>query len=222
MTIDHLSEFLVRFQTLPLQTCAPVLEESPRRGLTLIIPELIKGLLKHVSGVQALVGSQQRLEGMPAFQGKVLAIGQHRVLLAFDITAIAATKPRVLALSYFIERLAQMTHDAELVKQNCRLWRCGEGSVTKWLPHIHHRQANARAVLLAQPVLELLHARLRAILATEPDRSAADGPRPATQIARHDTIGVTLLDRYLVDTDGLGSWRPRFGKLRTHVLHVQR
>src|SRR6516162_10363975 len=30
MTIDHLGEFLIRWEPLPLEACAPILEETPR------------------------------------------------------------------------------------------------------------------------------------------------------------------------------------------------
>ena len=88
--------------------------------------------------------------------------------------------------------------------------------VAKRLPHVHHRQANAAALLLAQPVVELRHARLGAVLAAEPDRA------PANQIAHHDAVGVALADRDLVDADRLGAGRARLGQLRPHVLLLQR
>ena len=99
-----------------------------------------------------------------------------------------------------------------------RIAACGAravGHVAKRLPHVHHRQANAPALLLAQPVVELRHARLRAVLAAEPDRA------PANQVAHHDAVGVALADRDLVDADRLGSWRARLGQLRPHVLLLQ-
>jgi hypothetical protein len=51
VTLDHLREGLVRFQTLPFQLSAPVLEELPRPGLAGVIPKLAEGLLQQVSSV---------------------------------------------------------------------------------------------------------------------------------------------------------------------------
>jgi hypothetical protein len=103
----------------------------------------------------------------------------------------------------------------ELVKQDRRLRRTREGGIAKRLPHIHHRQTNAPALLVSQPVIELRHARLRAVLATEPDRAVAN------QIAHHDAVGVALLDRDLVDADRLGARCTRPRELRTQVLLLQ-
>ena len=88
MPINHLGEFLVRFKPLPLQTGAPVLEESPRPGFTVVIPELTEGFLQQISRVQALVRHQQRLEGLPAFKGEILAVRKQRVFLTFDEAAV--------------------------------------------------------------------------------------------------------------------------------------
>src|SRR6266581_1800602 len=197
MSINHLSEFLVGFQALPLQARAPVLEESPRPPFALVVPELAEGLLEQVCRVQALVGRQQRLERLSAFQGKVLVTREQRVLLPLDVPAVLAAEPRVLALSYLVERFSQVAHDVELVKEDRRLRRSRKGYIAKRLPHIHHRQANAPALLVSQPVIELRHARLRAILAAEPDRATAN------QIAYHAAVGMALADRNLVDADGL-------------------
>ena len=96
-------------------------------------------------------------------------------------------------------------------------WRCETASTVKVaMPHGHHRQAYTRRFPLAQPVVELPHARFRAILPAEPDRTTPD------QIAHHNTVGVAPLDRYLVDTDGLRSWLAGLGQLRRHVLLLQR
>ena len=125
-------------------------------------------------------------------------------------------KSRVLGLAHLVERFAQVAHDVELVEQDRRLRRTCRGDVAKRLPHVHHRQANAAGLLRAQPVVEQRHARLRAVLAPEPDRA------PSNQIAHHDAIGVALADRDLVDADRLGSGRARTGQLRPHVLLLQR
>src|SRR5487761_2409344 len=216
MPINHLSEFLVGFETLPLQARAPVLEETPCPALTLVVPELAEGFLEQVRRVQALVGRQQRLERLPAFQGQVLVTREQCVFLSFDVATILAAEPRVLALSYLVERFSQVAHDVELVKQDRGLRRTRKGCIAKRLPHIHHRQPNATALLVSEPVIELRHARLRAILAAEPDRAMAN------QVAHHDAVGVALADRDLVDADRLGSGRARADELRLHVLLLQR
>src|SRR6516164_8258253 len=65
----------------------------------------------------------------------------------------------------------------------------------KRLPHIHHSEANTRALRLAKPGVELRHAGFRSVRAAKPDR-----PTPQ-KIADHDPIGMTLADRNLVDPD---------------------
>src|SRR5258708_23504545 len=123
MTINHLSELLVGFESLPLQARAPVLEEAPRPALTLVVPELTEGLFEKVGGVQALIRRQQRLEGLPAFQGEILAMREQGVFLSLDEAPIAATEPRVFALAYLVEGFSQVAHDVELVKQDRRVRR---------------------------------------------------------------------------------------------------
>ncbi len=95
----------------------------------------------------------------------------------------------------------------------CGAWRLG--GVAERLPHVHHGQANPRALLGPQPLEELVHARLGAILAAEPDRP------PPDQIADHDAVGVALPDRDLVDADHLRRRRPRPPQLLPHVLLLE-
>ena len=109
-----------------------------------------------------------------------------------------------------------MADDMELVEQNRRLRRMRIRRQTKRLPHVHDGKANARTLLLAEPGVELAHARLRAVLAAEPDRS------PAHKVADHDPVGVAFADRNLVDADHLRTGRARALELGFHVLHVQR
>ena len=84
MSINHLREFLVWFQTLPLQAGAPVVEEFSRPALALVVPELTEGFFKQVRRVQSLVGRQQSLQGALAVQVEILPVRQQRVLLALD------------------------------------------------------------------------------------------------------------------------------------------
>ncbi len=98
-------------------------------------------------------------------------------------------------------------------RRRLRRMRCGR--VAKRLPHIHHRQADAARLLLAQPVVELRHTRLGPVLAAEPDRPSAD------QVAHHDSIGMAPADGDLVDAYGLRPRRASLGQLRRHVLLLQ-
>src|SRR6266581_577578 len=96
MSIDHLGEFLVGFESLPLQACAPVLEESPRPAFAFVVPELTKGLPEQVRHIQPLVRRQHLLERPPSRQREVRAMREQRVLLALDVAAIPAAESAVL------------------------------------------------------------------------------------------------------------------------------
>ena len=216
MPIDHLGKLFIRCEPLPLQARAPVLEEAPRPALALVVPKLAEGFLQNVGRVQALVRRQQQRERSLALQAKVLVACEKRVFLSLDEAPTFAADPRVFGLADLVERLAQMAHDVKLVEQDRRLRRPFARRVAKRLPHVHHRQANAVALLLAQPVVELRHARLRAILPAEPDRP------PADQVAHHDTVAMALADRDLIDADRLGPRPARESELGLHVLLLQR
>src|SRR5437879_9234917 len=115
MTIDHLREFLIRLEPLPLQARAPVLEEASGPSLAFVAPQLAEGLLENIGRVEPLVGRQQRLQRLPAVEREVLLARQQRVFLALDVAPLAARKPRILALANRIQGLAQMPDDMELV-----------------------------------------------------------------------------------------------------------
>lgn len=76
MTLNHFGKFLVRLQALPLQAGFPVLEETPRPHLALVIPQLAKRFFQQVCRVQPLVRRQQSLQGTPAVQGQILVAGK--------------------------------------------------------------------------------------------------------------------------------------------------
>src|SRR5208282_5424566 len=97
-----------------------------------------------------------------------------------------------------------------------RLRRMRIARQTKRLPHVHDGEAKARTLSLAEPGVEPAHARLRAVLAAEPDRPAA------RKVADHDPVAVTLADQNLVDADHLRTRRARALELGLHVLPVQR
>ena len=106
MPIDHLGELFKRFEPLPLQAWAPVLEEAPRPALALVVPELAEGFLQNVSRVQPLVRRKQRFQRLAPLGAQILVMREERVLLALDEPTFLALEPRVLRLAYRIERLA--------------------------------------------------------------------------------------------------------------------
>ena len=216
MTLDHCGELLVGFQALPLETGLPILEETPCPAFALVAPQLAEGLLEQVGGVQPLVGCQQGLEGLPAVQGQVLPAAQQDIFLALEVAPFLALKPGVFGLAHLVQGVVEVPHDVKLVEQGRSLRRPLLGGVAKRRPHVHYRQPDAADLLLAQPVIELVHGFLRAILAPEPQGPASD------QIAHHDAIGVALANRDLVDTDGLGRRCAGPRQLGCHVLLVQR
>jgi len=216
MTLDHLGELLVGLESLPLQACAPVVEEAPRPSLALVVPELAEGLLEQVGRVQAFVGRQEFPEVHATGCREVLPVRQQRVLLALDEASVPAREPRVLGLAHLVERLAEVAYDVELVEENRRLRCVRVRGIAKRLPHVHHRQANATALLVPELLVEHCHALLGSVLAAEPDRA------PSNQVAHHNAVGVPLANRDLVDADGLGTRCSRLGQLRLHVLLFQR
>src|SRR3954451_25090886 len=173
MTIDHRGELLIRFEPLPFEACTPVLEEAPGPALAFVAPQLAEALLENIGRVEPLVGCQQRLQRLLAVEREVLLARQQRVFLAFDVATLAARKPRIFALANRIQGLTQMADDMELVEQNRGLRCLRVGRQTERPPHVHDRKANATTLLRAEPVIELAHARLRTVGASEPDRSAA-------------------------------------------------
>ena len=215
MTIDHLGELLVGTQTLPFKGGAPVLEEAPCPALAFVAPELTEGLLQQVCDVQALVGGKERLQRLAAFQSEILPVREQGVLLPLDEAALLSREARVFALAHLVQRLAQMAHDVELVEEDRRLRGVAGGGIAKRFPHVHDGQPDMLSFPLAQPLVELRHARLGAILTAEPDRTAAN------EVAHHDPIGMALADRDFVDADHLRPWPPRLGELRAHVLLLQ-
>jgi hypothetical protein len=170
MPVDHRGEFLVRREPLPLQARAPVLEEASCPTLALVAPQLAETLLENIGRVEPLVGRQQCLQRPLAVKREVLLAREQGVFLALDVAPVAALQPRVLALADRIQSLAEMAHDMELVEQNRGLRRMRLRRQAERLPHVHDGKANARTLALAEPGVELPHARLRAVLAAKPNR----------------------------------------------------
>ena len=103
----------------------------------------------------------------------------------------------------------------ELVEEDAGLGSMGLGRGSKRLPHVHDSHSNTLAFPGPQPLEELVHARLGAILAAKPD-----GP-PSYQVTHDDPVGVPLPGRDLVDADHFRSWRPGSSELLLHVLLLE-
>src|ERR1019366_1298010 len=215
VSLDHVGEVFVGLESLPLQLRAPVVEELACPGLAVVIPQLGKGLLEHIGGVQALVGSQQEPQILPGRTGEVLWMGQQGVLLALDEVALVTFKTRVLGLAHAIEGLAQVAQHMELVEQDSGLRGVGAGGVAKRLPHVHHCQTHLFGLLFPEKSIELVHARLAAVLPAKPDRARA------LQITDHDAVDMALADGNLIDPDDLGTRLTRAPQLFAQVLFLQ-
>src|ERR1019366_7340234 len=199
VSLDHVGEVFVGRKALPLQLRAPVIEELACPGLAVVIPQLGKRLLEHIGGVQALVGGQQESQILPGRAGEVLRMGQQGVLLAFDELALVAFQARVLGLAHTIQGLAQVAQHVELIEQDSGLRGFGASRVAERLPHVHHGEAHLFGLLFPEKCVELVHARLAAILPAKPDRARA------FQITDHDAVDMALADGDLIDPDHLGT-----------------
>src|SRR5437660_1350245 len=192
-----------------------LLEEAARPALAAVVPELAERLFEEVGRVQPLVGGQQGLERPPAIERQILPVGQQRVLLPFDEPPLAARHAGVLALADLIEGVAQVAQDMELVEQDAGLGSVARRRQPKGFPHVHDGEAQPRSFPRAEPRVELIQARLRAIRPAKPDRPLPD------EIADDDAVGVPLADRDLVDPDDLWARRPGAAQLLAHVLLLQ-
>src|SRR5438309_3057171 len=215
VTLNHRGKFLKGLKPLPFERRHPVLKEAPGPTLALVTPQLTKGLLEQVGGIQSLVGPEQGLQRLTPLKTEVLPARQQRVFLPLDKASIFACQPPVLTFSNLIQRLAQMAHHMKLVIENRRLRGAHLGSVSKRFPHVHDRQANPCALGLSQLIEELRQAWLGAVFTAKPDRSSL------LQVAHHNPIRVSFANRYLVDADHLWFWLSRLSELRLHVLLVQ-
>jgi hypothetical protein len=108
-----------------------------------------------------------------------------------------------------------MAQDVELVVENRRARDLLFRAPGKGPPHVHHRQSHAAALADSQPLVKLIHALLRAISSSEPDRATAD------QIADDDPIAVAFADGQLVDADDRRSGVAGASDLLLHVLLLQ-
>ena len=89
----------------------------------------------------------------------------------------------------------------ELIEQNGGSWRMLrlERGIAKRLPHVHHRKPDLLALLWPQPLIKLIHALFRTVLAAKPDRAATQ------KVTDYDAIGVPLAYGNFVDSNDLGS-----------------
>src|SRR4051794_5341803 len=217
MGVDHRSELLKGLEALPPQGGFPVLEEPACPAGAVVVPELAERLLQQVSLVQPPVGPEQELQRLLPLEGQVLPPRQEVVPLPLDEPAPLSREPGVLAPPHLVHGRPKVLHDVELVVDDPSLRGVAllEGGVAERLPHVHDGQADLSALLRAEPGVELVQARLGAVLATEPDR-------PATlQVADDDAVAVALADGDLVDADDPRSGAACPAELLPHVLLVQ-
>ena len=235
MTVNHLSEFFIRLQSLPLEAGVPVIEKASRPPLTLVALGLAERFLEQISGIEPFVPRQQGLQCPPVIHAQVLAVRQQGVFLSLDETALFASQSCVLSAPHFIQRIIQMAYNVKLVEQDRRLMKllaiplgC-QKAATKWLvmrrlagccvvkrfPHIHHRQASFCAFLRPKPIMELHHARFGSILPAKPDGPATN------QVAHHDAVSMPLANCDSVDANRLGARGASTSQLYCHVLLVQ-
>ena len=106
---------LTLFSGWQYEALLPPREEGAGPALGLVTPELATGLFEQVGGVQALVGLEQLGEGSAAVEGEVLAVGEQRRALSLDEGAVLG------CAADGVERLAEVTHDMELVEDDARL-----------------------------------------------------------------------------------------------------
>lgn len=75
VTVNHFSELLQGFESLPAQLTAPVIKELACPSGAVIVPELAEGLFQHLGGVEALIGRQEFLQSLARRKGQVLPMG---------------------------------------------------------------------------------------------------------------------------------------------------
>lgn len=118
MFLNHVGKLLVRFKPLPAQLGFPVVEELARPGFRVVGPELIEGFPQDVSGVQPLIGIEEKLEAVFALAGQVLGVREQDVFLTLDEGALVTCNAGIFCLADFIEGLAEVTQNVELVEQD--------------------------------------------------------------------------------------------------------
>ena len=215
MAVNHRRERLVGREPLPLEALFPAREEGVGPALGLVVPELAKGLLEQVGGVQSRVGLEQLSEGPAAVEGEVLAVGEQGIALSLDEGAVLGSEAAVLAAADGVERIAQVTHDVELVEDDTRLWCMAHERGAKGLPPVHGGEWDARRLFGTQRGREEVHVGFGAALAADPD-----GP-PSIEVADDDAVVVPLPDGTLVHADCPRRGPAGTGHLLLHVNPVE-
>ena len=136
-------------EILIAQLFAPRVEEASRIGRVGIIPKLLELLTQQIGDVQAGIGLQKPFEIFACVVAEVLPPRQQHIALAFDEAAILARDALVLRAANDIERIAKMFDHVEPVEQDRGFWRVTLRRNAKRLPHVHHRELDFPAVLLA-------------------------------------------------------------------------
>src|ERR1019366_4695207 len=154
------------------QSLLPVLEEAPRPSFASVVPQQSKLFFEQIGNIQPLVHLEQLGQGTASVQGEVFIVRQQCVLLAFNTLTMLARQAGIFALAYFVHGLTQMAEHMKLVEEDADVGNMLQSGVAKGFPHVHDRQIDAPALLDSQLFEEQLHALLRPILATKPDRSA--------------------------------------------------
>jgi hypothetical protein len=216
MALDQFDEFLVRFQTTPLELGLPVLKELECPCGILVIPKLSEGFFKHIGFAQAFIGLEQKRQGTPAVQIEIGFMRQKRIPLSFDEAFIYGGNPRILPPPHFVQCLRQMLEHMELVEDNFGMGRVALQGIPKRLPHVHDRQTQGLVSLSPHIVKELVH-----VLLGAPQLFAHPNRTFLIQVSDHDGVTVSLLDRDLINTDGpqLFLWQ-MLGPKTSHVTDV--
>ena len=206
MSADRYSKCLVGLARLLLERVVPALKEGSCSALAHVAAQLSEGLAEQVGGVQSLVRTKPRLRRLPTVHRQVLPARGKRALLTLYRAPIAASESRVLTLLNLIRGVGQVTHDLELVEQNCPL-QCGiVGPILKQPSNNHHCLPYTFGRPRAKRPKELRHAYLRAISASQPHRRAVH------KIAHHDF--ECLASRKLMLSNAFRfSMRPRTERL---------
>ena len=91
------------------------------KGFSRVAPELTEGLFEKVGRVQALVGGEKFLQGLPPLRLQVLPVGEQGVFLPLDEPPVVAGHARVFALADLVERITEVPQDVELVEEDLRV-----------------------------------------------------------------------------------------------------
>ena len=123
--------------------------------------------------MQSLIDLQQWGQSSATRQGRVLTMGEERVLLSLAEAAVFPSPSGVLTLGHLLRSQAQVLPHMKLVEQDSGLWNRRLGRLTEGFPHVHHRPLNPLSLSLAQLSVEHAQAFREPIAAAKPDGSPA-------------------------------------------------